>query len=239
MPSQCIKCNINISSVEKCIQCDSCRVFLHLTEQCSGLSGREIQAVSIQKRTVLFFCDECKNAIKRVPHLLLKIENLENEVKKLKDEVDTLKNNNFNMDNILDEAYEQSLRANNLMVYNVEESSADSIENKIEDDRRIVSDILNTLGISNKELIRVIRVGKKSSRSRPTKIVLSSPFHVRQALKSSRKLSSSPYRISSDKTKLQREEYRKVLEELKRRKVNEDNLYIRYRANRPIIDKKN
>lgn len=239
MPSPCIKCNSIISGVEKCIQCDSCRVWLHLTEQCSGLSGREIQAVSIQKRTVLFFCDECKSAIKRVPYLLLKIENLENEVKKLREEVDTLKNKNFNTDQILDEAYEQSLRANNLMIYNVEESSADSLEDKIEDDRKVVSDVLNTLGVSDKELIRVIRVGKKSSRPRPTKIVLSSSLHVRQALKSSRKLSSSSYRISSDKTKLQQEEYKKVQEELKRRQVNEDNLYIRFRGNRPIIDKKN
>ncbi|KAJ8982416.1 hypothetical protein NQ317_017218 [Molorchus minor] len=209
---QCGTCKLKISDDDKFISCDSCRVMLHLQEKCCTLSSTEIRAVVMQKRTLLFFCDECRTAFKNVPMLIRKIKDLDSEVDRLKHEVELLKNqnNSANIETMFMEINERMIRSNNLMIYNVPESTSNILDEKIIDDNLAVNDILKNLVLQN-DSVQVQKV------------------LVKLALKSKTKLYATNFRISQDHTKTQQNQYKTAKTELKTREDNgEQGLTIKY-----------
>lgn len=241
---ECGKCKIKINTEDKFIACDSCHIPFHLQEKCCNMSSSETRAAVLQKRILLFFCDDCRSAFKNVPMLIRKIEVLNSEVEKLKKAVSELKsqNNSEDMESMLIELHERNVRSNNLMVYNVSESKANNLDDKVKEDKLVVAEVLKKLDIQNDDehLLKVIRVGKVGgNRPRPLKAVFSNSQIVRQALKSKAKLYSTDFRISQDQTRMQQDQFRSARAELKDREdKGEQNLTIKYIKGIPKIVKK-
>ncbi|KAG5882975.1 hypothetical protein JTB14_026433 [Gonioctena quinquepunctata] len=58
---------------------------------CTGLAASEVRAVVIQKRSLVFFCGECREAFKSAPALIRQIQNMEFTSEYMKKEVDSLR----------------------------------------------------------------------------------------------------------------------------------------------------
>lgn len=76
---------------DKYAVCDSCHSVQHPVESCTGLSSSELRAVVLSKRTLVYFCQECRISFKSIPTLLTEIRNFKSEVISLKQEMNTLK----------------------------------------------------------------------------------------------------------------------------------------------------
>ncbi|CAH1103878.1 unnamed protein product [Psylliodes chrysocephalus] len=128
------KCSLNIFDDGKAPRCDSCGVFFHLDEKCSGLCASEQRSIVLQKSSMIFFCEDCKTSFKKIPLLINKLAAIESKVNSLEDKVtsieekiQTLKtegSSSLNSDSVSYEIHDRITRASNLMVYNVKESSS-------------------------------------------------------------------------------------------------------------------
>nr|XP_023024533.1 uncharacterized protein LOC111512624 [Leptinotarsa decemlineata] len=138
----------------------------------------------------------------------------------------------------LDIVYQQyTIRSNNLMLFNVEESKAEGLEAKIADDKKIAIQVLESIGVESNDLTKVIHIGRQGNKPRPIKMMLSNSNAVGHALKLKNRLLDTKFRIASDRTKIQQEQMKKVQDELKqRRDRGEQNLAIKYRKGIPIIE---
>lgn len=233
---ECGKCCSKVSDEEKSISCDSCHIPFHLRDKCSNLSPSEIKAVVIQKCVLLFFCDQCRTAFKNVPMLIRKIDNLNTEVEKLKKEVDELKTqSNFRIspEEVLAETEERIVRSSNVIIYNVKESLAESVAQRIVDDKEVITKILRETGVTV-EINKVVRIGKKqpdnhnNKKNRPIKVVLSNPKIAKEILKNKNKLSTSGYRVANDFTVNQMKYMSDLRNKLAERVAKGENLTIRY-----------
>ncbi|KAG5863799.1 hypothetical protein JTB14_025151 [Gonioctena quinquepunctata] len=90
MGDHCTVCEKDVG--DKFAICDSCHCIQHPVEACTGLSSSELRAVIIQKRTLVYFCQECRTSFKNIPTLLREIKSFKTEFTSLKKEVDELKN---------------------------------------------------------------------------------------------------------------------------------------------------
>lgn len=140
---------------------------------------------------------------------------------------------------LLREIKEREKRCLNLLLFNVAESSSSDVKQRIAEDTRIVHSILDTLGGSHVELAKVVRLGKRGSRTRPLKLVLPSRNDVIECLKHKHKLGGTGYRISADLTELQRSHMDGLRKQLKERVDHgETDLTIKYIEGLPKIVKK-
>ncbi|KAG5884373.1 hypothetical protein JTB14_003320 [Gonioctena quinquepunctata] len=90
MGDRCRVCEKDVG--DKSAICDSCHGLQHPVGACTGLSSSELRAVIIQKRTLVYFCQECRTSFKNIPTLLREIKSFKTEFTSLKKEVDQLKN---------------------------------------------------------------------------------------------------------------------------------------------------
>ncbi|CAG9769627.1 unnamed protein product [Ceutorhynchus assimilis] len=150
MPRCCNKCEDAIGVEDKNVTCDCCRVAFHLAEGCSGLSSSEQRKVVLQKRLLMYLCAKCRNAFKSAPMVIEKIEKLQDEVIKLKKEIEVLKTSpSSNTEQIISEAHERHIRSRNLMVFDVPELANSGLQEKIRHDTSIVHNIFQRLGYEN------------------------------------------------------------------------------------------
>lgn len=162
----------------------------------------------------------------RINNLEKKIDNLES----------TKKLDVSEMNSIASEIEERSLRKNNVIVCNVEESSLAERSEIINDDRMKVYNFLkgadSSISLSD---LRCFRLGKRNNKPRPIKVVLRSPIQVAEVMKNKMNLSSN-HRIYRDQTVIQRNQYIQLKEELSiRTRKGERNLLIKFIKGCPKI----
>nr|XP_023018109.1 uncharacterized protein LOC111507095 [Leptinotarsa decemlineata] len=106
------------------------------------------------------------------------------------------------------ESRNESHRSHNLMVFNLPESSATSLMERIEFDMREIEEIIEFLGVSA-YVCKVYRIGRFTGiRTRPVVAVLSSEREVIEAVKNRKKLRNTHHymvRLGSDKSRKQRD----------------------------------
>lgn len=242
----CHKCtkSINDDQIEKAPRCDSCRVFFHLDEKCSGLCASEQRAIVVQKRIILFFCEDCILAFKKIPLLTNKVVQLEQQIKSLKEEIDIIKQktscNADNMESIIHEIHDRADRANNLMVYGVPESKNRSLQQKIKDDETALTPLFSDVGIGQDDVIKVLRVGKAiEGKTRPIKLIMKDSHLVKNVITRRNNIKNDNIKVSYDKTKLQQEQFKSTLAELRsREQKGESDLFIKFINGSPVISKK-
>lgn len=170
-----------------------------------------------------------------------KCNDLEKENKELKDEMLklTMKCNAQSMpdtNSIISEITDQTARKNNIIIYGIVD------ENNKEKDKTNVCDLLGLLVPAVAPLTN-FRLGKyniNSTRPRPIKVVLTNKKESSEIFKNIYKLKDdvkySNVSISSDRSKLQRENLKKIIEDLDLRKQNgENDLTIKYFNGQPKI----
>lgn len=246
----CHKCLKPISDdqVEKAPRCDSCRVSFHL--ECSGLCASEQRAIVVQKRIILFFCEDCILSFKKIPLLTNKFVQLEEQIKSLKEEIEVIKQQNLqtvgatdisaNMDSVIHEMQSRADRANNLVVYGVPESNSRSLQQKINDDNAALLPLLNDIELAQDDIVKVLRVGKVSEgKTRPIKLITKNPRLVKNAVARRKWITNNDIKISFDKTKLQQDQFRATLADLRsREEKGESDLIIKFVNGVPTISKK-
>lgn len=241
MASKCETCGDVLG--DKFIACDSCHVLTHPSEGCTGLGASELRAVVIQKRTLVYFCEECRQAFKSVPKLLRQIDNLRSEVNSLKDEIlklkDMKKDTPMSSEDIISELHERQKRANNLLIFNLPEP--DNVSDDLDQVKTLVTKAAGA-SITDINDIKVFRFGKKNKNGhRPLKVVLKSNRDVHAVIKNKHNISrEKKVFIHLDQTPNQRKTLETVRSELSRRQqAGEQNLTIKYVNNTPVIITKN
>lgn len=149
------------------VACDSCRSRTHIQEKCSGLSTSESRAVVLQKRTLMYFCPDCREAFKSVPMMVRKMVKMEEDIQALQQKVLTLEREKssegtVSAESMVLEVSQRVARAQNLMIYRVPESDSLRLEERIDHDRTIVSEVFTKVGLQQDlpSIKRVVRVGK-------------------------------------------------------------------------------
>ncbi|KAG5875982.1 hypothetical protein JTB14_011569 [Gonioctena quinquepunctata] len=127
-------------------------------------------SMPLKKRKPLFLCNECEHGFKLIPALFKKVESLEETVQKLKDDANncTIRsqpvpelttNTPLSNSELMHVFEDRTKRTKNVMIYNVNEITSRTINERINHDTNEVNNILTTLGI-NENPIKIIRLAK-------------------------------------------------------------------------------
>lgn len=206
--NNCSKCDTMFAELDPQVKFDGCNAVVH--NKCSGLTASELKCLTLKNRNLKYFCDACSNGLREIPELKLSINRLLAEFSELKKS--SGKNPSRTEEFIINEINERNIvRASNLILYNVSESTSSVIADKITHDFNQVNDVINSIMSSDNVVkpIKLIRLGKFGQNySRPIKAVFGSPAEVFDILKSKKKLLTlqlpSTIGISSDRTIQQR-----------------------------------
>ncbi|KAK4882990.1 hypothetical protein RN001_006309 [Aquatica leii] len=233
--NKCSVCNDNVNA-DKEISCDKCKLPLHST--CSGLSRSEIQCVFAKDRRVSYFCNKCIKCDNEVIELKKLIMDLKLQIDELK-KSNCMKKEEYSPDSIVHEVFERQRRANNIVIYNIEESDPQSAN-----DKTIATNLIKEISNIDTGNIRVQRLGKQfnNDKPRPLKITLPSSADAIQILKNKHKIKSlNNINIKQDQTPMQLKHLANLRTKLKARQDNgEKNLTIKYIYGQPqIISLKN
>lgn len=233
MACACCVCNQNFADLDVPVKCDSCKFQAH--SKCSGLAAGELKCITLKNLTLKYFCPSCEKGLRNIPELKQLINRLLADVNELK--LSKGVNKQISEDFIINELNDRSQRASNLIIYNIQESTALITADKIKHDELAVSNIIASIITESAiEPLKLIRLGKHyqpNSKPRPIKIVLPSSRDAFDILRNKKKLQqnqpTSEIFISSDRTLYQRNSMNKLRDELNTRISNgENDLTIKY-----------
>uniref|UniRef100_A0A6P7G2L9 Uncharacterized protein LOC114333187 n=1 Tax=Diabrotica virgifera virgifera TaxID=50390 RepID=A0A6P7G2L9_DIAVI len=160
-------------------------------------------------------------------------------MQELKNELNTLKSQGVSSDQsnpiqdqtpteIYGEMHDRAIRSKNVIFYNVPESRDENSKNRVEHDKKFVSDLLPTLKVTCSEF-KAFRLGKmRQNNVRPLKIVFSDSGLAHICLKNRKLINNLNLQIRADLTVLQRNQLKKAHEELAQRSQVEQDLHIQY-----------
>lgn len=252
---KCFQCE-NDHTDENAVQCDGCKRNICL--QCSNLTSSEARVMGLKgKRTLLYLCPPCREALFQVPKLIKSYDGLREELNDIKKQLSesqtapppvpllptvSLPDTNA----LIEELAERERRSNNVIMVGIKESESDNNSDRIAYDELCVKKILseiNTESDHSVSVVRVLRLGRREpggGKPRPVKVVFGSRQDSLWVLKNKSKLKKE-VRVYDDKTPKQREELNKLRENLKVRiDKGEKDLTIKYiRGSPKIVHQKN
>lgn len=251
MSNTCSVCTQTLTQKSPGLACSFCLLFFHakcvdLTKEqvaiLKTISGSAWKCPSCLEKTLA--SPECENipckcvGCKLIPTLLVTIENLSKSVDELKIQIQSKNSdtepvyNNNSSETIINEINERQKRANNIIIYKLQETQDDDTETI----KGIVKDIAPEVNLNN---VKTYRLGKKTNTPRPVKVVFDSKEDALIVVKNKSKLKNLKYdvNINMDQTKMQLDYYKSIKSELEARKARgENNLYIRYMNGIPTIN---
>lgn len=251
---KCFQCE-DEHNEENTLQCDGCKRNICL--ECSNLTSSEVRVMGLKgKRTLLYLCPACREALFQVPKLIKSYDGLRqelddvkkllskpnNEVSQAEGVVEVLASPDTNA--IMEEVLERERRANNVILVGVKECDSDNGGDRKTHDENSVKKILLEMdrdGNYSSKVMTVLRLGRREDgKTRPLKVVLASRQDAILVLKNKSK-ANRLVRIYDDKTPKQREELQQLRDTLKARtELGETNLTIRYVRGVPkIVNQKN
>ncbi|KAJ8948782.1 hypothetical protein NQ318_022913 [Aromia moschata] len=165
-----------IQEEEESLYCDSCQVVTHANFKCSGVSTTEVRAITLQKRNLLYFCQDCRDAFKTVPKFIREMKNMQNEIDDLKEQIKELKQKKpepaQDFESMIYEYEDRKVRARNVMIFNLPESQAYNVQEQCKEDTSTTKNILGA--VIDPEKNQENKVGKTGSKPRPIKVILDS-----------------------------------------------------------------
>ena len=244
----CRECNKE--ATENCIECDTCRQWLHRT--CAGLGVELFNAITNGNPGVLYKCTECRtisgNEIKKLLRLEERMEqmmrvmtnqfaNLEqtitNKIEKMIDskveerlkDVENKIHARITQD--MEEKEDQERRKDNIVVWNLPESQCAAVEDRNKDDVEYVHAVLSkVMDINPDELTNPIRIGKRGDKPRLLKMTVTSSEKKKEIINCAKMINGkirdpkSMVFINNDQTKQEREHFKKLRDELYQRRKN-------------------
>lgn len=231
---ECIVCKIqNNNSV---IFCDSCSRSVH--RECSDLTSSELKVMDLKgKRSLKFYCDDCLNGLRSVPAILKKMDMMQVEMERLREQLTSPSSKSMADDTVISEIYERQRRANNVIVYNLQECNDSN--SQVSDMSKVV-ELIKEITHEDLAVVKVFRIGKKNKNgARALKVVFSSADDALKVVKMRRNVKRERrVYIDADLTPSQVSYLQSLRKEVAdRRQEGEDGLYIRYSAGVPKISK--
>lgn len=211
-------CEETVKKGERNIKCERCRKWFHI--RCGKISVEEFNAIN-KVNSAMWFCPPCRGS---VVETLDFVEELREENKKLKQEMNVLEDKILGMkadivkevkqclthdmletvkNRVIEELKEKDdkeTRKRNIVMYGVEESSAETPEEREREDTNVCCDIIeNAVGVKDFRILSTKRLGKKGendSRVRPVLLELSESKMKWDIIKSAGnlKIASQKYR---------------------------------------------
>lgn len=235
---KCSKCNKLPNEKKLAVTCDSCRSVV--CGDCHGLSPTEVRVFELKTvaRVVTFLCGDCKAAMTQLPLIMKKLEELTAEVQQLR-----LRQSMLATESAIQEISERANRANNVIIYNIEESPSNDSDERKEHDKKecikVIDSVTNKIECSR---VKVFRLGAPRADPkdgpRPIKVILNSKRDAVELLRNRSKL-AKPSSVVADLTPMQREYMKHLREELDKRITNgETDITIKYVRGHPQIVKK-
>lgn len=174
------------------------------------------------------------NIDQRIEALNLEINSLQNQQKPTTSSLTTT-----NCEELMTELTERNLRARNIIIIGIPESTSNVTSERLEYDKREASNITKAIEESCPEPDRTIRLGKyKAGVSRPLKVCFQAETTAKNILKNKNAVNLDNIKIYSDQTVRQRKYLEHLKEELKARIAKgESDLLIRYVKDTPKIVK--
>ena len=256
--SLCKKCEKIVKNQEKGVQCDACRNWMH--KKCGEISNELYKAIS-EVEDIDWFCNDCKGRVKNSNReisklvdenrklneensaLKIKLANLENRVRDLKEEIkhellQEVKDSIRDMMMEYKEKDDKKDRECNLVLYNVEESNKENGRDREADDKILTDRVFKEgVGINEYQIKSIIRLGKRNegiNKPRPLLIKLDNSEQKWLILKNAKKLNKCTRQefkkcfIVPDKTKIEREKDYLLRNQLKEeRDSGEEGWYIK------------
>lgn len=194
--------------------------------------------------------DKLSNLNKKFDDLLNTVSTLSEENKKLKEKIKTLEDkiekiekpatSIGNEQDIISELIDRQLRANNIIIFNLPETTNQDQPQDYDKLKNMFNNIM-AVNISDFSCARLGKIIQNdNSKPRPLKVILRNSLEALTVLRSQAKLRSSSdwtnIRCASDRTLKQREHMSSLRNELQRRRNNgEDNIIIKYIKGIPNI----
>lgn len=179
--SKCSICDLGFGEFDDPIRCDGCQLPVH--NKCSNLSAVELKCLSAKNRNLKYFCEACKLGLKEIPDLKRLLSKLLHEVENLKKS--TVSSAFQSEEFIINEINQRQLRASNLIFYNVVESMASKVEDRVSHDFDQVNEVLQSIMKDTVvKPIKVIRLGRSASdKPRPLKVLFNSASEAFDVIK--------------------------------------------------------
>lgn len=240
--SSCTKCSL--VAPKDIFACDSCKK--QFCKKCSDLTETEIRCYQLKKRRLTFLCDGCEQGLLCIPDILKQLSNLQTEVTHLKQSLEASNNQSISnnepteCEEIISELIERQKRASNVVIANLKESQATSVEQRKEEDLNSVKSLLKDFN-TDLSLIKVYRVGKfMPNKNRLIKVIMKNPEEAIKVLKGKNNNAVPGIKIFGDQTKKQKDYYISVKNKLEELKAKGDySKAIKYINNKPTIISKN
>lgn len=237
---ECGNCQRPVRESENGLQCDGCDIWYH-----AGCERIPVEMYKMYKKykEELWFCQACKPTVKQY---IRKMRDIEAKQQDLIARVEQLEKGTINKDidglvqNItveeMEEREDRKRRKNNIVLYNLPESDeADPKEREREDNKMCEDLFTNHLKVAGVEIDKVIRLGRKvDHRNRPVLVKLQQDgkkwdiLSNAECLKNETNLVWKKIGIAPDMTKRQRDQNKKLREELQeKRNRGERGWYIK------------
>lgn len=235
MSVNCCHCFKEIGDQTPHIKCDGCSLKVH--KHCLNLTKDELAFISkTHSPSIKLFCNPCNVTLTAVSEIKVLVNEMKESFDNRLAKLETLIRENSKVqdrEEVIDESVERSIRACNVVLYNVKESSEDA---------SVVNDLLEVIDVS---LVvtpeNVLRLGKRNeNKPRPIKLRFKNTDMARLCLrKQSALLGNATFSgvvVRDDKTPRQRQYLNALRDELQRRTDNgETNLTIKYINHVPKI----
>jgi len=244
----CGICKKKVRSDQNGISCDSCEMWYHCG--CVKMSVDEYKCIQKLGKRLTWNCGRCGISLKEQNDRLKEenkklIELLRNLEMKIDHKIEGIKHEVKNSiakqvkDEIIEEIKEEEekkKRQKNLVVYKIEESTNENKEERELEDKEKCLNLMNRcleIKVENNDIEKLVRLGRRNENNRPLLVIMREKDKKYEILSNASKLRNAQEEehrkvyISPDLTIKQREENKKLREELKRRRENGENLYIK------------
>ena len=227
----CGSCGKAVRDRANGIECDRCEVWYHAGCQKISLELYKV----LQKYDEEWYCRSCHAQIKQmdnnIKQLVEENKGLKDRVKALEEKWDLFKEElkeetvkcavqriSQDMGKHMEELEERNRRRNNLVLYNVPESTKEEAKERQSDDLVACCDLIEgSLKVTDFNIETTIRMGKsEDGKKRPLLVKLTKETDKKHILASAKNLKheTNPWKkrvdISSDMTKMEREQHQRL-----------------------------
>ena len=242
MVRRCGHCDTNLRQ-EAFVDCHACKISFH--GKCTDLASAEFDLLASRKSKLKWYCRTCDGQVADVLSNLekfkkhtIEISNIRSDMeKKLKDfdarikSLETRENSvSKEVGDIVTERMasceEQLLierKKNNMIYFHLPESNESEINSRMKHDYDLLKELYRPADILATDILNIFRVGKKTENARPLVVKFkdaltkekycSLTFGKKLSIRRNNEVINIP--ASHDRTKNQREEYKKLTEELR------------------------
>lgn len=229
----------NSAEEHKLIDCSVCKnPFIH---SCVDLTTTEVRTIK-SKKGLSWSCRNCNILSNDIAELKAAILGLRQDL--LNKEASNTNISDHTFELLLGELNDRNHRKQNVILFNVEESNSQDVDERHNHDLGVVRGVLSTcsanLNVDHVEIQRLGRGSANGERRRPLKVKLNCANDVHVVIKNSSKLRNSHiYRhltVSFDRTRRQIDYYKKIRAELDSRiEEGATDLKIKYKQGIPTI----